>query len=158
MPDLLTGTDAQIWIGPIAPDTCDTEAEFVALTPYTAIGLVEIIGEIGDQSNEITGNVISEGRTRRAKGTRNAGTQDVTCFWGPADVGQAALIAAEKTSNRYAIKFSPRDRLTSGGTDSITYYRGLVMSARRQPLQSDNLQRVLYSIGVDSQLTEVAAT
>jgi hypothetical protein len=68
MPDLLTGTDAQMWISNASvADTVDTSAEFAALT-WVAIGLIESIGEYGDESAEITGNVINEGRTRRAKG------------------------------------------------------------------------------------------
>jgi hypothetical protein len=82
----------------------------------------------------------------------------ITCFWAPADPGQAALIAAQLTSTRYAIKISPRDRLTGAGTDSIDYYRGLVMSARRGALTSGEPQRVVYNIGIDSAILTTPAT
>lgn len=159
MADLLTGTDAKIYISTVSVTntSADTLTEFGALT-YTEIGLVEKIGEYGDESNEITGNVISEGRTRRAKGVRNAGMLVITCFVSPDDAGQAAVIAAEQTSNRYAFKIVPRDRLNGTGTDSITYLRGLVMSRKKGELASDGLQRITYNVGIDSQLYEVAAT
>jgi hypothetical protein len=158
MPDLLTGTDAQMWISNASvADTVDTSAEFAALT-WVAIGLIESIGEYGDESAEITGNVINEGRTRRAKGTRNAGMQVLTCFHDDDDVGQVALRAAQLTSNRYGFKISPRDRLSGGGTDSIAYYRGLVMSARKGALSSDALQRITFNVGIDSAIIDVAAT
>jgi hypothetical protein len=87
-----------------------------------------------------------------------AGTQTITCFLKPDDVGQIALKAAELTSNRYAIKVSPRDRLSGGGTDSITYYRGIVRSARKGALSANDPQRIVFMIGIDSALVEVAAT
>jgi hypothetical protein len=158
MADLLTGLNAQVWIGAVAADTVDTDTEFAALTPFVAVGFVESISEYGDESADVSANVINEGRTRHAKGTRDAGTQTITCFLKPDDVGQIALKAAELTSNRYAIKVSPRDRLSGGGTDSITYYRGIVRSARKGALSANDPQRIVFMIGIDSALVEVAAT
>jgi hypothetical protein len=157
MADLLTGLNAQAWIGPVADDAVDTEAEFIALTPYVAIGMIETIGEFGDTSEDVTANVINEGRTRHAKGTRDAGTCTITCFWKPNDPGQQDLMDAEATSNRYAIKISPRDRLTPAGTDSISFFRGLVRSARRSELSANEPQRIVFDIGVDSAVTYVPA-
>jgi len=156
MADLLTGLDAQVWIGPIAADTVDTAGEFAALTPYVAIGMVESIGEFGDSSEDVSANVINEGRTRHAKGTRDAGTCTITCFWKPGDAGQEDLMDAELTSSRYAIKISPRDRITT--TDSITYFRGLVRSARRSELSANEPQRIVFDIGIDSAVLYVAAS
>jgi hypothetical protein len=158
MADLLTGLNAQVWIGPVAADTVDTSAEFVALTPYVAVGFLETLSEYGDESSDVTANVINEGRTRHAKGTRDAGTLTITCFVKPDDVGQLALKAAQLTSNRYAIKISPRDRLTSGGTDSISYFRGMIRSARKGALSANDPQRIVFMVGIDSDIIEVDAT
>ena len=157
MADLLTGLNAQAYIGPVADDTVDTDTEFVALTPYTAIGMIETISEFGDTSEDVTANVINEGRTRHAKGTRDAGTCTITCFWKPDDPGQQDLMDAEQTSNRFAIKISPRDRVSPAGTDSIQYFRGLVRSARRGELSANEPQRITFEIGIDSAITYVAA-
>jgi hypothetical protein len=157
MADLLTGLDAAAWIGAIAADATDTAAEYAALTPLVAIGFIESIGEFGDSSEDVSANVINEGRTRHAKGTRDAGTCTITCFWNPSDAGQQDLIDAEATSNRYAIKISPRDRLSGGGTDSISYFRGLVRSARRSELSANEPQRIVFDIGIDSAIVYVAA-
>jgi hypothetical protein len=156
MADLLTGSDGQAWIGGVAADTVDTAGEFAALT-YVAIGFIESIGEYGDSAADVTGNVINEGRTRHAKGTRDAGTQTITCFVKADDVGQVALKAAELTSTRYGMKISPRDRLSSGGTDSISYYRGIIRSVRKGALSANDPQRIVFDIGIDSSLIEVAA-
>jgi hypothetical protein len=158
MGDLLTGTDAKVYISSASVlTTTDTTTEFAALT-WVEVGLVEKVGEYGDESAEITGNVISEGRTRRAKGVRNAGMQVITCFVDGGDAGQQAMVDAEATSNRYGIKIVPKDRLTSGGTDSISYYRGLVMSAKKGELSSDALQRITFNVGIDSPILTVPAT
>lgn len=158
MADLLTGLDAQAWIGPVAADTVDTDTEFVALTPYVPIGMIETISEFGDASEDVTANVINEGRTRHAKGTRDAGTCTFTCFVKGDDEGQMDLIAAELTSNRFAFKISPRDRATPGGTDSVRYFRGLVRSARPGQLAANDPQRIVFEVGIDSAITFVAAT
>lgn len=157
MADLLTGLNATVSIGPVADDTVDSEAEFVALTPYTLIGMVETIGEFGDTAEDVTANVISEGRTRHAKGTRDAGTCTITCFWQPDDPGQQDVMDAEATSNRFAFKINPRDRLSPAGTDSSSYFRGLVRSARRSELSANEPQRIVFDVGIDSAITYVPA-
>lgn len=157
MADLLTGLDSQVWISNAAvADTVDTSAEFAALT-WVALGSLETVSEYGDASSDVTGNVINEGRTRHAKGVRDAGVVTFTCFVNATDAGQVAFQAAEKTSNRYGIKISPRDRPEPTGTDSITYFRGLVQSFRKGALAADDLQRVTIAVGIDSALVEVAA-
>jgi hypothetical protein len=64
---------------------------------------------------------------------------------------------AETTSNRFAIKISPRDRLTPAGTDSVSYFRGLVRSAKRSELSANEPQRIVFEIGVDSAVVYVDA-
>jgi hypothetical protein len=157
MADLLTGLNATVSIGPVAADTVDDATEFAALTPYVEIGMVESIGEFGDSSEDVTANVINEGRTRHAKGTRDGGTCTVTCFWKPDDPGQIDMMDAEATSNRFAIRIQPRDRLTPAGTDSASYFRGLVRSARRSELSANEPQRIVFDIGIDSATTYVDA-
>jgi hypothetical protein len=158
MADLLTGLDADVAISNAAiTDATDTTAEFAALT-WVLVGFIESTSDYGDASADVTGNVISEGRTRHAKGTRDAGIFTLTCFHKPDDVGQLALAAAQLTSNRYGIRIRPRDRLTGGGTDSIDYFRGIIQSARRSALEANTPQRIVYNIGIDSQIYNVAAT
>lgn len=158
MADLITGTDAQAWISASSVTTAtDTTAEFAALT-WTAIGLIESIPERGDESALVEGNVINEGRTRAAKGVRNSGAGPLVCFHDESDAGQTALRAGQLTSNNYGLKISPRDRLSSGGTDSIEYWRIMIMSARKSQLASDGLVRITFNIKFNSQAYEVAAT
>lgn len=159
MAELVTGTDSRAWIGPaVTRDSHDTLAAFQAVTGWVEVGLIESIGRMGDSSNEVTGNVISEGRTRKAKGVRNAGSFELVVFTDPEDDGQAALIAAELTNNKFALKVSPADRPVPTGKDSIRFMRVLVMSAQDSELTSDGLLRTTFNCGIDSAIFRVAAS
>lgn len=157
MADLITGTDAQVWIsdGSIA-NTVDTTGEFAALT-WIAVGLLESIPERGDESALVEGNVINEGRTRGAKGVRNAGAGGIVVFHDQSDAGQQELDTAQLSNNLWGLKISPRDRLSNSGTDSIEYVRVLILSARKSQLASDSLARVTYNCKFNSQFYIVPA-
>lgn len=156
--ELATGTDAQIWIGPAVARTVDTLTEFQGLTGWVLVGMVERIGARGPRSSVVKGNVISEGVTRKGKGVRDNGSMPLTCFDEPLDPGQQALRAAEDTNNKFAIKVSPRNRSAPGNTDSIQYFRALVVSAEDSELVSDGLNRVSYDLEIDGRIFRVEAT
>lgn len=155
--DITTATGAKIFIGPAVPPTTDTEAEFSALT-WTEIGLVESLGEFGDQSNAVNFSSLGDGRVRKAKGTRDAGNLALTVARDPTDPGQDALVAAEGTSNKYAFKVTYPDRLTPTGTDSTDYFRALVMSKRNNVGSADNVIRRSFELGIDSAIISIDPT
>jgi hypothetical protein len=157
--DLFTASGATIAIGPAAVATVDTSAEFAALTPYNAISNVESIGEYGDEAGIVSGAVLGDARVRKAKSARDAGSLTITVFPDQADLGQAALIAAEASNNvNFAFKITLPNRLTPGGTDEINYLRGLVTSKRRNVGANDNLVRDTYTVTVNSPVVVVAPT
>jgi len=133
--------------------TTDTLSEYEALT-WTEIGEVEDIGNIGDVSNEVTGAAIGDGRVRKAKGARNAGTMNVITFHTPLDAGQMALIDAEATNDNYAFKIELPDAPPPTGTPTFQYFRGLVMSKELRLGTNDNIMRRAFNIGVNSEVTE----
>jgi hypothetical protein len=156
--ELVTGRNAKVWIGPaVTSSAADTLTELEALTGWVAIGNVERIGARGATSASVTGNVITENLTRKAKGVRNNGNAQVVCFTDDADAGQVAMRAAEATNFKYAFKISPNDRPGPSGTDSIQYFRGLVMSAEDSELTSDGLVRTTFGVEVDGEIFRVAA-
>lgn len=157
MSDIFTATGTKIFIGPSVTNATDTAAEFAALT-WTEVGLVESIGEYGDQSSAVTGAVLGDGRNRKAKGARDAGELSIQVFHAGDDVGQQALIAAEATYSNYAFKVILPNRLNATGTDEIQYFRGLVMSKRLNVGGNDNLVRDTFNVGVNSPIVVVAAT
>ncbi len=80
-----------------------TPASFVSQA-WVEIGETENLGTFGDTSAEITFDSINSNRTRRLKGTRNAGNLELVCGLDYTDAGQLALIAAEKTIHDYAFR------------------------------------------------------
>lgn len=157
MGDITTATGAKIFVGPSVLPSVDTEAEYSALT-WTEVGLVESLGEFGDQSNTVNFASLNDGRNRKAKGIRDAGDLALTVARDPSDPGQDALIAAEATSNKFAFKVVYPDRLTPTGTDGVDYFRALVMSKRSNVGSADNVIRRAFTLGIDSSIVSVDPT
>ena len=157
MADIFTATGAKVFIGPSVTTATDSTAEFAALS-WTEIALVETIGEYGDESAAVTFAAVGDGRTRKAKGARDAGTLALTVAHAADDVGQQALEAAEGTYNNFAFKVTLPNRLNATGTDEVNYFRGLVMSKRLNVGGNDNVVRNTYNVGVNSQIYVVAPT
>lgn len=149
--DIVTASGTKYYIGGAVTSAVDTLAEFEALTVWTEIGLVENGGEFGDQASSVTGAALGDGRIRKAKGARDAGELALIVFHDPTDTGQAALDAAEGTNNNYAFKVVLPDG-PAGYSDTIEYFRGLVMSKRKQVQTNDNIIRRTYNIGVNSEI------
>lgn len=157
MGDIFTASGTKIFIGPSTATTPADAAAYAALT-WTEVGLVETIGEYGDESSAVTFAALGDGRMRKGKGARDAGTLAVTVAHDPTDVGQQALEAAEGTNNNFVFKVVLPNRLTASGTDEINYFKGLVMSKRLNVGGNDNVVRRTFSIAVNSALTVVAPT
>lgn len=154
--DLVTATDAQIFIGPVVKADTDTAQEFSALT-YVEIDMVEDLGEFGDEDNIVTGTTLKDGRVRKAKGAADAGTLALVCFHDPLDAGQAALIAAAKTKKNYAFKIVLPDAPDNTYSSTTIYFRALVSSRRLRVGTNDNLIRRNYSLAINSALAEALA-
>lgn len=149
--DIIAAAGTKVYIGPQVTQTTDTIGEFDALS-WQEVGLVENGGEFGDESSAVTGAALGDARMRKAKGARDAGTVALVCFHDPNDVGQAALEAAEQTNKNYAFKFDIPDAAGVGYSNSIYYFRGLVMSRRKNVGTNDNIIRNTYNIGINSQI------
>jgi hypothetical protein len=130
MGDIVTASGTRVFIGAAATSTVDTIAEFEATSMWVEIGLVESVGEIGDEANPVTFQALGDGRVRKAKGARDAGTMALVCGHDPTDTGQAAVEAAEATNNNYMFKLILPDGPV-GYSDTILNYRGLVMGKRK---------------------------
>ena len=159
MGDISTGSGSKVFIGAAVTVTqADTLAEFQAMgSAWTEIGLVESLGEFGDQSNDVTFASLGDGRVRHAKGARDAGTMAIVVAHDPTDVGQAAIEAAEQTSFNYAFRVVVNDGPT-GFSDTELFFRGLVMSRRKNIGTNDNVIRNTYNVGVNSEIFPQPAT
>jgi hypothetical protein len=157
MGDIITASGTRFYIGAAATSTIDTVEEFEATSGWVEVGLIESLGEYGDQSNDVTFAAIGDARVRHAKGARDAGTIAITCAHDPLDTGQAAMEVAEATNNNYMFKVVLPDGPV-GYSDTIQYFRGLVMSKRLNVGTNDNVVRVNYNVGINSEIFENPAS
>ena len=149
-----TTAGAKVHIGP-ANGVAKDQAAYEALS-YVEVGTVENIGEFGDASREVTFTDLSTRRVQKLKGSRDAGTLQLTFGNDFTNAGQTALKAAEKSDSDYAIKIEASD---DGGTTPTTFYfRAKVMSFRFVPNDADSVWRLRTDLGINSEIVEVAAT
>lgn len=140
-----------------------TTTAMTTLTAYAAdtwvlIGEVEDLGDFGDTATEATITTLGERRTRKFKGSFNAGTLTVKVGSDPADTGQIALAAAFASDLNYNVKVSLDDKITNAGTPTICYFAGKVMKKARTVGTADNVIRQNFDISIDTEILEAAAT
>lgn len=152
-----TGSGTRLYIGGVNNDRESDLADYVA-DSYVEIGEVEDGGEFGDESDVITFTSLADGRTRKLKGPRDAGTMTVVVGDDMTDEGQQALVAAEAEPHDYNFKVVLDDAVTLGGTGSVHYFTGKVMSKRRTGIQASSVRRRQFAIGINSAITEVEPT
>lgn len=159
MSALFATAGAKIYIGPakVFSDTDFIATDFTTGLPtYTEIGGTTNLGSFGDISELITSNRVAAERTRKAKGTRNAGAMQIISDLDYADAGQLALIAAEKVRETYSFKVEFNDA-PSGGTPSIRYFVALVMSSGEQLDEANSVMKLNTTLEIDSNIVRVAA-
>jgi hypothetical protein len=132
-----------------------TAASFTSQTWIEIKGTTNL-GSAGDTSELITSNQIGEARTRKLKGTRNAGSMQVVADLDYADPGQIALIAAEKAKESYAFKVEFNDAPV-GGTPSERLFVALVMSTAEQFNEANSVMQMNATLEIDSNIVRVAA-
>lgn len=153
MGDVITASGSRMYIGGnAATSDLDTLAEFEAITVWTEIGLIESMGEFGDEANEVTFAALGDARIRKSKGARDAGTMEVVVGHDPLDTGQLAVELAEQTNNNYPFKVTIPDAPSDAYQDSVYYFRGLVMSRRLNVGTNDNIVRKTYNVAVNSEV------
>ena len=145
----------KIYIGTTVAAT--TVSAYAADT-YTEITGASDIGDFGDTANEIKIDIISDGRTHKAKGTFDAGTMTLKCAYNSTDAGQTALIAAVASPLGYNFKVVGNDKITTGGTNSIAYFNAKVMSKSLGHGTANNIVMLNSSLAIDSPVLNVAAT
>lgn len=148
---------SKVYIGGVRIVATDTAAEYAALT-WVPIEQVQNIGEFGDEAAAITFDDVGDGRTKKLKGNRNAGTIALACGWDPLATGQIAVRAAEKTSFDYAFKIEANDKLDSNDTNSIFYFHAKVASARRVQGGANDVVMMNANLDVTTEILEVPAT
>lgn len=155
---ITTATGARYFIGGTTAISYASDAAaiaaFEALT-WVEIGEVEDGGEVGDESSDVTFQSLSDGRVRHLKGARDAGTLALVVGDDPLDAGQIAIRAAEQTKFLHNFKIEYEDAPDPAYSNSVDYFRGLVMSARKQIGAGDNVLRRTFNIGINTAILTV---
>lgn len=142
-----TASGAKLFIG--GTTAASTLVAYAALT-WVEVGEIENLGDFGDESGQVDWTALSDGRTRKLKGPRNAGSLTVTTGDDPLDVGQIAMEAAEASPLSYNFKVELNDARTLGGTNSKHYFRGKVFSKRRSVGGASDIVKRTFNVGVDT--------
>lgn len=158
MSNLFATAGSKLYIGsaPLAFSGTDLQASDFSAVVWTKIGGVTNLGSAGDTSELVSSNHIDTRRTRKAKGTRNAGSMQVVADIDYADAGQLAVIAAEKTDDTYPFKIEFSDA-PSGGTPSLRYFAALVMSQAEAMNEANSTLQLNATLEIDSNVVRVAA-
>lgn len=114
------------------------------------------LGTAGDTSQLITSDQVALARTRKLKGTRNAGSMTVVADLDYGDPGQLAVVAAEAAKETYAFKLVFNDAPV-GGTPSVRYFVALVMTAAEAWNEANSVMSLNATLEIDSNIVRVSA-
>ena len=152
MAQLYPVAGSKIYIGGAPMDDTDddlVEADFSGVT-WTEIKGWTNMGQIGDAAALITSDQINVGRTKKAKGTRNAGSMENTFDIVPGDPGQEALIAATGVVDNYPFRVD----MSSGAK---RYFVGIALSSQDAGGGANSASNMAATIEVNSNVVRVAA-
>ncbi|WP_126974650.1 hypothetical protein [Frigidibacter oleivorans] len=148
---------AKLYIGGVMDDPGeDLDATDFSGETWVEVKEVENLGTFGDEAAEITFDGIGNQRTRRLKGTRNAGAMELVCGIDSGDAGQLALLAAEKTAHDYAFRVVFNDA-PAGGTPSERMFFAKVASVSEALDTANSVMKLNATLWINSNVVRVNA-
>jgi len=157
-----TGAGASIAIGAsIYANTSplslpDSLADFKGIT-YTPIGEVSEIGEFGDERTIVPFIALSDGRTRKARGSADAGDLQFTFAYDPTDTGQDALATAfavaSQSLDQYPFRVRLNDATNIGSPLNVGtsyYFGGKITTLRNQSISNDGIVTKTCTIAINT--------
>jgi hypothetical protein len=128
-------------------------------TTWTEIGAITNLGSWGAKGKELTTTFLSDGYTRRLKGSIDNGTVQLVVDRDPLDEGQLSLRSlASSDWGNHLFKVELNDAQNEGGLNSIFYFSGPVMGAQNKFDGNDTIIETTFDLGISGQIIEVAAT
>lgn len=117
----MTYIGSTLSIAAATPATEDVAA-YAALT-WTEIGNVVSMGELGDESEDVSFDLLKTGRRTHVNGVKDVGEVAVTIEVESADAGQVILRAANNTNTSHSFRVTDTDGETR-------YFYGLVANLK----------------------------
>lgn len=163
MADLYPVAGCKIFIGGVKA----TKSTDFAAADFTGVSWIEIdgwetMGSFGDSASLISADLINRGRTTKLKGTANAGQMQCNFAILRDDVGQIALRAAGKASNKnnYAVKVLFNDAPSAGASPkpSAAMFVALVMGTTEQGGSANSTQMLQATLEINSNIVMTAAS
>ena len=150
-----TGAGTLFAVGPVLSANLPTSAtDAITLLKgltYALVGEVENLGDYGDERSDVTFTGLAAGRVSHHKGAADAGTMAVPVALDSSDAGQIAMVGAFKYNGRFNHPFK-----VTYPDGSVDYFVGKVMSIKKTNIQNADVLRRNYSIGINSEIFEVA--
>jgi len=112
------------------------------------------MGTFGDSSQLINTDLIGEGRTKKQKGTKNAGSMANVFANDSTDPGQQKLLAASQSYSSYAFKVELNDKVTTVNSTRLMY--GLVMTAQSVGGGANTVQTFNATVEINSNIVATA--
>jgi hypothetical protein len=140
---------------PEDPNDVDS-TDFVGVV-WTEVKKWTQMGTFGDSSQLITTDLIGEGRTKKQKGTKNAGSMANVFAFDASDSGQAKLVAAAQSYNNYAFKVELNDKVGAQVNNSLREFYGLVMTAQQVGGGANTVQTLNCTVEINSNIVSIAA-
>lgn len=139
------------------PDDLDL-AGFEAILDWVEIKKVGNIGETGTQTNILSYDTMDTGFSDKEKGISNAGDPTIECRYVPTDPGQIKAEELALTNMKYAFKFEYDDKLTTAGTGTIEYNRGIITGPTIPNGGVEDFPLRVFTLGLVQQNVIVPAT
>lgn len=150
----------KLFISPVSvnPDTFKNITDsaaialFEAISDWVEVEEIEDFGEHGDTAAKITFESVADSRTRKLKGTRDAGTKTIVVGVDPLDDGQVALAAAQATDFNYAFKVVRSDARAANYTNTVEYFIGLVSGEAVNQGSVNNVVKQTFPIDLNTKI------
>jgi hypothetical protein len=145
-----TGSGTKLYISTTVPaSTVDTAAEWAALT-WTKVGYLTSLGDFGDESSQVDFVDMETSRVLKLAGPADAGTLAATCGWDPLDAGQVAMISAQEDGFEYGFKIELNDAASEDYTNTIVYFRGVVLAQRIANADPRGVRTVTFNVPINN--------
>lgn len=161
-----TGANAKFYIATTSGSVPANKAAYEALT-WVECEQTDALGDLGDESAEVTFTGLGDARVQKLKGSRNAGNLDLSMAFnenafGSPLTGQGHLLAASEddSSDNYYFKRVLGDASTGSplGSGTTEYCAGQVGSFRISVSGADSIVMLTSQARINSPVIRVART
>lgn len=122
-------------------------AGFAALT-WVVVGGVGKMAQVGNDQVAKPYTTWDKAVTQKAKAAIDAGSPELEVARDSADAGQILLRTQAALNFQYAFKVEMNDKLTSGGTNTVRYYRGYVLGPKRPQGASEDFDVEVFTLAL----------